>query len=391
MGDRDAQPGEASAEEEIPFSRPPLGTAEAEAVAQAVLADSIGSSGPMSVRCERWLEDRTGASRAILTNSATSALEMSMLLAGIGDGDEVIMPSFCFPSPANAVALRGAVPVFVDIRSDTLNLDERRIAAAMTAKTKAILVVHYGGVASAMDEIRAIADAAGALIIEDAAHGLLASTGGHALGSLGAFGALSFHETKNVTSGEGGALLINNERFVDRAEVLADNGTDRARFLRGELDAYRWVDVGSSFRMSEIAAAVLTVQLRRAADITERRLHIWNRYHTGFADAENAGRVGRPSIPAGCRHNGHLYFVRAPSREIRDRVLSRLKDVGIHAARHYEPLHLAPAARNHAAVRHPLPETEAAAERVLRLPLWPGMTDAMIDRVISETVDALAV
>lgn len=386
----DVRDPQGSETEEIPFNRPPLGSAEAEAAGQAVLAGRVASSGPAGARCERWLEDQTGAARVILTNSATSALEMSMLLAGIGEGDEVIMPSFSFPSPANAVALRGGVPVFVDIRPDTLNLDERLIAAATTEKTRAILVVHYGGVASAMADIQAIADSAGALVIEDAAHGLLASIGDRALGSLGAFGALSFHETKNVTSGEGGALLVNDERFVDRAEAVADNGTDRARFLRGEVGAYRWIDVGSSFRMSEISAAVLAEQLRRATDITERRMHIWSRYHEGFVDSEKAGFVSRPQVPDRCRHNAHVYFLRTPAREIRDRLLSRLKEAGIQAATHYEPLHLAPAAQNHAAVRYALPETEAAAEQIVRLPLWPEMTDAMVDRVVSLTADALA-
>jgi dTDP-4-amino-4,6-dideoxygalactose transaminase len=390
MPERHLKAAEGSEADEIPFNRPPLGGDEAEAAARTVFSTRVASCGPAGVRCERWLEDQTGAARVILTNSATSALEMSMLLAGIRDGDEVIMPSFSFPSPANAVALRGGVPVFVDVRPDTLNLDERLIEAAVTAKTAAILVVHYGGVASAMEEIQAIADTAGALVIEDAAHGLLASMGDRALGSLGTFGALSFHETKNVTSGEGGALLVNDERFVVRAEAVADNGTDRARFLRGEVGAYRWIDVGSSFRMSEISAAVLAEQLRRATEITERRLHVWNRYHAGFADSEKAGHVRLPQVPDGCRHNGHVYFLRTSAREIRDRLLSRLNEAGIQAVRHYEPLHLAPAAQKHAAVRHALPETEAAAEQILRLPLWPEMTDAMVDRVIAETVGALA-
>lgn len=391
MSERDENSGDGTvAADFVPFSRPPLGAREAAAASAAVLADRVGSAGSASTHCEQWLEGQTGAARAIVTHSATSAIEMSMLLLGVGDGDEVIMPSFCFPSVANAIALRGGVPVFVDIRSDTLNLDERAVDAAVGERTKAIIAVHYGGVASAMDEMHAVADSRGIAIVEDGAHALLAYDGDRSLGTLGAFGALSFHETKNVTSGEGGALLVNDERSVERAEILADNGTDRARFLRGEVDAYRWIDVGSSFRMSDITAAILSVQLDRAAEITERRVHIWERYHAGFADLEAAGIVRRPKVPERCRHNGHLYFLITRSREIRDRLLQELTEAGIQAARHYEPLHLAPAARALAVTRGPLPETESAAERILRLPLWPELQDCVVDRVIDQTVRLLA-
>ena len=278
---------------------------ELEYIARAHQNSMLAGDGPFTAACSQWLEQRTGARKALLTHSCTAALDMAAILAGIGPGDEVIMPSYTFASTANAFVLRGGVPVFVDIRGDTLNLDESRLEAAITPRTRAIVPVHYAGVACEMDAILEIARRRGLLVIEDAAQGVMSDYHGRSLCALGALGALSFHETKNLISGEGGALLVNDERLIERAEVVREKGTDRSRFFRGEVDKYTWVDIGSSFLPGEIIAAFLFAQMEQADSITARRIELWNAYHARLEPLERAGRLRRPVIPPGCRHNGH--------------------------------------------------------------------------------------
>ena len=380
----------ATAKRIVPFHRPSVGDAEREAAASALSADKkLAAGGPVALACERELERLTGAPRVFLTQSATTALEVSMRLLDVGPGDEVIMPSFCYPSAANAVVLCGGTPVFADVREDTLNVDESLLESARTDRTRAVLVVHYGGGAAAMEEIGAFAGVCGAAVVEDAAHSLGASYHGRALGTFGSFGALSFHETKNLTSGEGGALLVNDTAYFDRAETTLDNGTDRARFLRGEVDAYRWVDVGSSCRPSEVTAAVLGVQLDRLEEINSARLRVWRRYHDAFADLEARGVVRRPAVDDDCAGNGHIYHLLLRDRVARDRAIAGLAEAGIAAAAHYEPLHAAPAARRHARSAGKLRITEDVAGRILRLPLWAGIPEADVEYVIDRAARIL--
>lgn len=357
----------------IPFNVPPLKGRESTYLQEALASRHLSGDGPFTRRCHQWLEEHTGTRKALLTHSCTAALEMSALLADLGPGDEVIMPSFTFVSTANAVVLRGAVPVFVDIREDTLNIDETLIEAAITPKTKAIFVVHYAGVSCEMDTIQTIADQHGLLLLEDAAQGLLAAYKGRPLGTIGHLGALSFHETKNVISGEGGALLIGDERFKARAEIIREKGTNRSQFFRGQVDKYTWVDLGSSYLPSELIAAVLLAQLESAREITNERLELWHRYHEAFAPLERERRVRRPVVPAECTHNGHIYYLLTSSLEERTALLEHLKSRGIGAVFHYVPLHSSPAGRKHARVHGSLARTETLSDRLVRLPLWAGL------------------
>jgi dTDP-4-amino-4,6-dideoxygalactose transaminase len=374
---------------EIPFNRPFVTGKELEYIGQAIARGHLSGDGSFTTRCRAWLEETVGCQRALLTHSCTGALEMAALLAGVGPGDEIVMPSFTFPSTANAFVLRGAVPVFVDIRPDTLNIDERQVGAALTARTRAIVVVHYAGVACEMTALRSVAERAGLLLIEDAAHGLLASYRGQALGSLGHLAAVSFHESKNVTAGEGGALLVNDARFVGRAEIIREKGTNRSQFFRGEVDKYTWLDVGSSYLPSEVTAAFLWAQLEDAARITESRLRVWTRYYEAFGDLERLGRVRRPVVPPECRHNGHMFYLLMPDIEVRNEVLERPRDHGIQATFHYLPLHASLAGRRFARVHGTLVETEAASDRLVRLPLWAGMTDAQVGEVTDAVQKAI--
>ncbi len=375
---------------EVPFNRPHTVGTEMAYIGEAVAASHLSASGPFSRRCAGWLEERLGCRRALLTHSCTGALEMSVLLSDIGPGDEIIMPSFTFVSTANAFALRGAVPVFVDIREDTLNLDEELVEAAITPRTKAIVVVHYGGIACDMDALLAIAERHDLIVIEDAAHSVLSTYRDRPLGSLGNLGTLSFHETKNVISGEGGALLVRDEALVERAEILLEKGTNRSAFLRGDVDKYTWVDLGSSFGASEVTAAFLWAQLERAEDITRRRVEVWESYHRAFADLEAAGAVRRPVVPGECRHEGHLYYLLAPSREWRDRMIDRLRQNGVQAVFHYVPLHSAPAGRRHGRAAGGLEVTVEMSGRLLRLPLWVDMQAEHVERVVAGTRAAVA-
>ncbi len=367
--------------EHIPFNRPYMTGNELANIADAHQRGALAGDGPMTKRCHEWLERHTGARKALLTHSCTAALEMAALLADLSEGDEVIMPSYTFVSTANAFVLRGAVPVFVDIRPDTLNLDETLIEAAITPRTRAIVPVHYAGVACEMDTIMAIARRHGLMVIEDAAQGVMASYKGHPLGAIGDLGAFSFHETKNVISGEGGALLVNRDDLVQRAEIIREKGTDRSRFFRGQVDKYTWQDIGSSFLPGEIIAAFLAAQLEQARQITDARLGIWNRYHELLEPLERLGRLRRPMVPAGCEHNAHMYYVLLASDIDRSSVLGRLKDAQINAVFHYVPLHTAPAGQRLGRSAGDLPRTIQLSQRLVRLPLWIGLSPAQQQRI----------
>jgi dTDP-4-amino-4,6-dideoxygalactose transaminase len=367
----------------VPFNRPYATGREFDYIREAIACAHLASGGQFSRRCEAWLEQRVGCRRALLTHSCTAALEMAALLMGIQPGDEIVMPSYTFVSTANAFVLRGGVPVFVDIRPDTLNLDERLIEAALTPRTRAIVPVHYAGVACEMDAIMATARAHGLHVIEDAAQGLGSSYRGTPLGSFGEFAATSFHETKNVISGEGGALLINDESAVGPGEIVREKGTDRSRFFRGEVDKYTWVDVGSSFAPSELTAAFLWAQLEEADAIRQTRLRIWGWYNDAFAPLEQRGRLKRPFIPMDCEQNGHMSYILVNDAEARTRVLQELNDGGINAVFHYAPLHSAAAGVRFGRVSGVLHHTDRVAERLIRLPIWIGMSEADVQRAVS--------
>jgi len=367
----------------IPFNRSYTTGNELRYIAEVVGARplQLGGNGPVARRCTDWLEREQRASRALLTPSGTGALEMAVMLAGIGPGDEVIMPSFTFASTANAVVLRGGVPVFVDIREDTLNLDERLVEDAVTSRTRAVFVVHYAGVGCAMDELSELAERQDLFLLEDAAQGVLARYRGRPLGSFGQAAALSFHETKNLVSGEGGALLVNHEPWIERAEIIHEKGTDRRKFFRGQVDKYSWVDIGSSYPMSEISAAFLWAQLEQADAITAKRMAIWDAYHAAFAPLEEAAALRRPVVPAECAHNAHLYYVLVPEAADRGAFIAALEARDINAVFHYVPLHSAPAGIRYGRAHGALTVTDDLSARLVRLPLWSGMTDDEVARV----------
>jgi dTDP-4-amino-4,6-dideoxygalactose transaminase len=365
----------------IPFNKPYLTGQELVNVNAAHKNNVLAGDGPFTERCHGWLEDRTGSARALLTHSCTAALEMAAILLDIGPGDEVIMPAYTFVSTANAFVLRGGTPVFVDIREDTLNIDERLIEAAITARTKAIVAVHYAGVACEMDAIMSIALKHGLRVVEDAAQGITAKYKGRELGSIGDLGAYSFHETKNVISGEGGALLVNDRGLAARAEVIWEKGTDRSAFFRGEVDKYTWQDIGSSFLPGELVAAFLWAQLGEADHITQTRVACWARYHELLGPLEKKGLLRRPIIPEGCQHNAHMYYVLLPADVNRDDVLRELKKDGINCIFHYVPLHSSPAGKRYARVSGELKVTDDQSERIVRLPLWIGLSREQQARV----------
>lgn len=357
----------------IPFNKPYMTGKELWNIAQAHARGHLAGDGEFTRQCHAWLEERTGTRKALLTHSCTAALEMAAMLANIGPGDEVIMPSYTFVSTANAFVLRGGTPVFVDIRPDTLNIDETKIEAAITPRTKAIVPVHYTGVACEMDAIMEIARLYNLLVIEDAAQGVMSSYKGEPLGSIGHMGAYSFHETKNIIAGEGGALLVNEDRFAERAEIIREKGTNRSQFFRGQVDKYTWVDIGSSFLPGEIIAAFLWAQMEEAETITQARLEIWQQYHDALAPLEVSGGLRRPVIPAGCQHNAHMYYILLESLEKRTRLISKLKKLDVNAVFHYVPLHSSPAGRKYGRVNGDMTNTEDLADRLLRLPLWVGL------------------
>jgi len=371
----------------VPFNRPHMTGKELSYIAQAHQNHKLAGDGPFTAACSRWLEQRTGTRRALLTHSCTAALDMAAILADIRPGDEVIMPSFTFVSTANAFVLRGGVPVFVDIRADTLNIDESLIEAAITPRTRAVVPVHYAGVGCHMEAILDIARRRDLLVIEDAAQGVMSEHRGRSLGALGHLGTVSFHETKNVISGEGGALLVNDERFLARAEIIREKGTDRSRFFRGETDKYTWVDIGSSYLPGEIIAAFLWAQLEEAQSITAQRIELWNRYHARLDACERSGRIRRPIIPGGCRHNAHMYYILLPSAEQRTRLIARLKERGISAVFHYVPLHSSPAGKRFGRVAGSMANTDQLSSRLLRLPLWLGLGSDVPDAIAAAIED----
>jgi dTDP-4-amino-4,6-dideoxygalactose transaminase len=376
--------------ERLVFNRPFTTGREQRYVQEAVENLHLSAGGPFSERCARRLRELTGSRGVLLTHSATGALEMAALLTGAGPGLEVVMPSFTFPSTATAVALRGAVPVFVDVREDTLTVDVSQVERALGPRTRAIVPVHYAGVACDMDELGELARARRLALVEDAAQGLDATYRGRPLGSFGDAAALSFHETKNVMCGEGGALLVNDESLFERAELLHEKGTDRHRFGRGEVREYRWQDLGSSFAMSELSAAFLWAQLEAVAEIGQARHAIWDLYHEAFLPLEAAGLLRRPVVPPDRGHNALSYFVVLADPAWRRPLLTTLEAGGIQAISHYVPLHDSPAGRRFGRAVGELTVTTSMAARLVRLPLWIGMTEADVDRVACGVEAALA-
>lgn len=367
----------------IAFNKPKLAGEELNYIIEAVNNGQLAGDGPFTKECESKLNTLTEAKATLLTHSCTAALEMAALLLDLKDGDEVIMPSYTFVSTANAVALRGAKPIFVDIRPDTLNIDETKIEPAITDKTKAIFVVHYAGVVCEMDEIMSIAEKYKFSVVEDAAQALTSKYKGKPAGSFGDLSCFSFHETKNIISGEGGCLCINNEKYIERAEIIREKGTNRKNFFKGIVDKYTWVDIGSSYIPGELIAAFLYAQLDKVSLIQKERLYYWNRYHAAFSKL-NSSEVELPQIPNTVEHNAHLYYLLLPTGKIRDELIRYLKDCGIMAPFHYVPLHLAPAGIKFCKVHGTLKHTESLSSRLIRLPLFPSLgiqQDTIIDKV----------
>lgn len=373
----------------IPFNKPFIAGKEVHYVAQAVARGNIGADGHFTRKCSEFLRRHAGTHRVLMTPSCTAALEMAALLCDLGDGDEVVLPSYTFVSSAESFARLGARPVFVDVRPDTLNLDESRIEAALTPRTRAIVVVHYAGVACEMDEILAIAEARGLRVIEDAAQGVNARYRGRTLGGMGHLGTYSFHETKNYTCGEGGALCINDPELARRAEVIHDKGTNRQAFNRGQVDLYTWVDRGSSYTLSELACAFLHAQLEHMDAITRRRREIYQRYREALEPLEAEGLLRTPRIPAHCESNYHMFYVLLADGTTRDRLIAHLKQRGILSVFHYAPLHLSPMGRGYGYREGDLPVTEDLSERLLRLPFYFELEPAQQAEVIETVCDFL--
>ncbi|VEN73911.1 TDP-4-oxo-6-deoxy-D-glucose transaminase [Candidatus Desulfarcum epimagneticum] len=372
-------------EKKIPFNKPFVVGRELYYIAKAVMEKRrLSGDGFFTRQCHSWLEKTLQCPKAFITHSCTAALEMAAILCGIEPGDEIIMPSYTFVSTANAFVLRGGVPVFVDIRSDTLNMDETKIEEAVTDKTKAIVVVHYAGFACEMDSIMSIAKKHNLFVIEDAAHALLSTYENNFLGTIGDLGTLSFHETKNIISGEGGALLINNKKFIERSEIIWEKGTNRKKFFRGEVDQYTWVDIGSSYLPGEITAAFLYAQLENAEKIIAKRCELFNLYHQLLNPLEDRNfiRVAKRD-PQSLKNNGHIFYIIAKNAQERTRLIKRLRENNITAVFHYVPLHLSPAGKKYGRSVGDLPNTIELSERVLRLPLFYEMEDSQVYEVVS--------
>jgi len=373
----------------IPFNRPYMSKKGLEYIAQAHANGHLSGNGPFSGKCQTWLEDRIGCKKALLTHSCTAALEVAAILIDVQPGDEIIMPSYTFVSTANAFVLRGGIPVFVDIRPDTLNIDEKKIEAVITRRTKAIVPVHYAGVSCEMDTIIAVSKKHDLFVIEDAAQGIMSSYKGKPLGSIGHLAALSFHETKNIISGEGGALLVNNITFSNLAEIVCEKGTDRGRFFRGEIDKYTWQSIGSSYLPGELTSAFLWAQMEEADRITAERRALWQRYNQLLEPLEAAGKMRRPIIPVECGHNAHMYYILLPSEKVRNNVIYHLRNKGINAVFHYVPLHSSPAGKLFGRVVDNLLTTNDIANRLLRLPLWLGLPEHCQDLVVNSLKEIL--
>ena len=372
----------------VPFNSPYMTGQELEYIAQAYNLHKLSGNGQFTQRCHKILQHQVGSQKVLLTHSCTAALEMASILCDLQPGDEVIMPSYTFVSTANAVVLRNAVPVFVDIRPDTLNIDESLIEAAITPRTKAISVVHYAGVSCEMDTIMDIAQRHNLFVIEDAAQGYESYYNGRPLGSIGHFAAMSFHETKNVISGEGGALFVNDPKYSELAEIIWEKGTDRSQFFRGIVDKYTWQHVGSSFLPSELIAAFLLAQLENGLTITQNRLATWETYNTAFADLAKEELLRQPVVPVHCQHNAHMYYVILPTADLRNELLESLKQLNINAIFHYIPLHSSPAGMRYGRVHGSMDNTDSLSGRLLRMPMYNYIDDANIQRVI-ESVTSL--
>ncbi len=372
----------------IPFNRSPITGVEIEYIKHVIESRHLTGDGVFTKRCHAWLESNLQSPKALLTHSCTASLEMAALLCEIEPGDEVIMPSFTFVSTANAFALRGATAVFVDIDPGTQNLDASLIEPALTNRTKAIVPVHYAGISCDMDAIGSIARRHDLKIVEDAAQGLGSTWRGKALGTLGDYGALSFHGTKNIVSGEGGALLVREPERGERAEIIREKGTDRSRFIRGEVDKYTWQELGSSYLPSELIAAFLYAQLEASPKITERRVAAWTRYHEGLQSLESAGRLRRPIVPKHAVHNGHIYYVLLPDEAAKQRVHQALADCGIQSSSHYVSLHESPAGKRYGRVASDMTVTSQTVKTLLRLPMYADLTWEQQERVIKGIADS---
>lgn len=367
---------------QIPFNFPHLTGGEIINIEKAHKLGRLAGDGFFTKECHQWMKVQFDLSGALLTHSCTAALEMMAILADLKPGDEVIMPSYTFVSTANAFVLRGAKPVFVDIRPDTLNINEGLIEGAINSKTKAIVPVHYAGVACEMDVINQIAKKHDLLVLEDAAQGVMSRYKGRHLGALGHLGAYSFHETKNIICGEGGALTINDDRFLERAEIIREKGTNRSKFFRGDVDKYSWVDMGSSYLPGEISAAFLLAQFDRAHQITDKRLLLWSQYHDALQELEDSGHIVRPTVPEGCEHNAHMYYLLVKNLDARSALINYLRERGIMAVFHYVPLHTSEAGRHYARVEGNLSVTENIADRLVRLPLYCDLSQEQMSRII---------
>ena len=375
----------------IPFNRPPLVGGELEYVRQAVEDNrQISGDGPFTKRCNGWIESNFGAQKALLTTSGTTALEMAAILCEVGPGDEVILPSYTFTTTATSFSNRGAKLVFVDVRPDTMNIDETLIEDAITDATRVIVPVHYAGVACEMDTIMDIAKRHDLLVVEDAAQGVMSTYKGRALGTIGDFGCYSFHETKNYSMGEGGALVINNPAFNDRAEIIREKGTNRSRFFRGQVDKYTWVDEGSSYLPSEMNAAYLWAQLEAADEINENRLHTWHEYYMAFEALKDAGRIELPQIPSECVHNAHMFYIKCRDLEDRTSFIKHMREHDIACVFHYVPLHSSPAGQKFGRMHGEDRFTTSESNKLVRLPMFYGMTDDERDYIIATALEYFA-
>ena len=373
----------------IPFTKAHVSGKEIQCIEEVISKPALAGDGKFTKLCKSWLEHHHNVQLALLTHSCTAALEMSAILANIQPGDEVILPSYTFVSTANAFILRGATPVFVDIRADTLNLDEELVESAITPATKAIVPVHYAGVGCEMDTISRLAEKYGLYVIEDAAQGIMSYYNNEPLGTIGDCGTLSFHETKNVVSGEGGALLIKNSEWLDRAEVIREKGTNRSAFIKGQVDKYTWQDIGSSFLPSELIAAFLYPQLANAKYITDERLTVWDKYHKQLESLEKEGLIKRPTIPENCTHNAHMYYILLNDTFDRNDVLKRLQNAGVGATFHYVPLHSSPYGSTVGRSATNMQNTNSLSKQILRLPLWVGLEESSIDYIVATLTQLL--
>ena len=374
----------------IDFNKPPYVGNELEYIRQAVENRKICGDGPFTKRCNAWLEERFHAQKALLTTSGTTALDMAMLLCELKPGDEVILPSYTFSSTATAAVLAGAKLVFVDVRPDTMNIDETKIEAAITERTKVIVVMHYAGVACEMDAIMDLARRHGLMVVEDAAQGVMSTYKGRALGTIGDFGCYSFHETKNYSMGEGGALIINNEAYNERAEILREKGTNRSKFFRGQVDKYTWVDFGDSYLPSELNAAYLWAQLEQADAINENRRASWKAYDEAFAPLKAQGKLELPVIPEDCVHNAHMYYLKLKNLQERTAFINYMKENDVHTVFHYVPLHSAPAGLKFGRFAGEDVYTTKESERLVRLPLYYGLAQEDLEKVIRLVYDFFA-